>query len=55
MTDYQTIFGDMNSVKNWSVFPELTLMIVIELSEWYCEKKYPLGSISLFILEENHM
>lgn len=25
VTDCQTIFGDMNSVKNWSVFPELAL------------------------------
>lgn len=33
MTDCQTIFGYMNSVKNWSVFPGLTIMIVIELSE----------------------
>lgn len=33
MTDCQTIFGYMNSVKNWSVLPELTMMIVMELSE----------------------
>ena len=36
----------MNSVKNWSVFPGLTIMIVTELSEWYCESKYLLVSIS---------
>lgn len=46
LTDCQTIFWLWIVLKNWSVFPGLTIMIVIELSEWYCESKYLLVSIS---------
>lgn len=31
------------------------MIIVTELSEWYCENKYPLDFISAFIWEENHI